>query len=205
MSEILIPIALNESLRLEEYFDLNQPLEVDIGCGKGSFLIARARAHPSINYLGIDRKLSRIRKVCRKIGAQGLRNVRILHAEAAYAVGHLLPPGSVSTFYALFPDPWPKRRHHRRRLFCEAFVSAIYSRLVPGGVIHIATDHAEYFEIIAHLFKNDPRFEQCAPLVTSPEEWSDFERTFLTRQIVIERLAFRKRTDQTPNASEQTA
>ncbi|MGQ9663616.1 MAG: tRNA (guanosine(46)-N7)-methyltransferase TrmB, partial [Kiritimatiellia bacterium] len=198
---ILAPPFPGEVLPVHQFFDPTRPLEIDVGCGKGAFLIARAKRFPTINYLGIDRKLSRLRNVARKIVSNKLCNARLLYADAADAVGALLPPAAVSTFYVLFPDPWPKRRHHRRRLFSPGFVDSLYRTLVPRGVIHITTDHSEYFESIVQLFRADGRFEQCAPLSTTPEEWSNFERVFQIRQIEIKRASFLK-LDASPGKAE---
>ena len=167
-----------------------QRLEVDLGCGKGRFLLARAAAHPETSFLGLDRQTRRLAKVERK--AQ-LANIRLLYAEAAYAVTHLLPRGSVATYYIFFPDPWPKRRHHRRRLFDAAFLDALNTTLMPGGCIHLATDHLDYFGSIRRLLAGDTRFTEREPFVTSAEERTNFELIFLQQNKPIGRCSFAKR------------
>ena len=172
-----------------------QLLEVDLGCGKGRFLLARAAAHPEISFLGLDRQTRRLAKVERKAQRAQLANIRLLYAEAAYAVVHLLPRGSVAAYYIFFPDPWPKRRHHRRRLFDAAFLDALNTTLLPGGCIHLATDHLDYFESIRRLLAGDARLGEIEPFVTSAEERTDFELIFLQQNKPIGRCSFAKRAD----------
>src|SRR6266550_2460619 len=112
-SPIIEPGTLIERLDLEKIFGRIAPLHIDLGCGVGSFICALAERMPERNFLGIERLLGRIRSAARKAATVG--NVRLLRMENSYAVRYLLPAGSVETFYLLFPDPWPKRRHWRRR------------------------------------------------------------------------------------------
>ncbi|MFH1477703.1 MAG: tRNA (guanosine(46)-N7)-methyltransferase TrmB [Verrucomicrobiota bacterium] len=170
-----------------------QRLEVDLGCGKGRFLLARAAAYPQISFLGLDRQTRRLAKVERKAQRAQLANIRLLYAEAAYAVTHLLPRDSVAAYYIFFPDPWPKRRHHRRRLFDAAFLDALNTTLMPGGCIHLATDHPAYFESIRRLLAGDARLTAMEPFVTTPEEHTDFELIFIQQNKPIGRCSFAKK------------
>jgi tRNA (guanine-N7-)-methyltransferase len=129
-----------------EIFGNDRPLEVDLGCGDGSFLIAMAAQFRERNFLGVERLLGRVRKVCRKAGRDGLANVKLLRLESRYTVEWLLAPGSVSRLHLLCPDPWPKVRHHRRRLIQPEFLAAVERVLEPGGELLFKTDHDEYFE-----------------------------------------------------------
>ena len=190
----IIPTDWNVPLDLPSAFDrAPQKLEVDLGCGKGRFLLARAAAHPETSFLGLDRQTRRLAKVERKAQKAQLANIRLLYAEAAYAVTHLLPRGSVATYYIFFPDPWPKRRHHRRRLFDAAFLDALNTTLMPGGCIHLATDHLDYFGSIRRLLAGDTRFTEREPFVTSAEERTNFELIFLQQNKPIGRCSFVKR------------
>ena len=168
-------------------------LEVDLGCGKGRFLLARAAAHPETSFLGLDRQTRRLAKVERKVQRAQLTNIRLLYAEAAYAVTHLLLPGTVTAYYIFFPDPWPKRRHHRRRLFDAAFLDALDATLMPGGCIHLATDHLDYFDSIRRLLAGDARFVEREPFITSDAERTDFELIFLQQNKPIGRCSFAKK------------
>lgn len=192
-SSIYQPGSRTEVLPLSEMFPSAQPLEVDLGCGKGRFLLARASVHQEINYLGIDRLLGRLLKIDRKITRKGITNVRLLHIEASYALRYLLPPESLSVLYILFPDPWPKRRHHRRRLFNQSFLDAMNTALKSAGVVHVVTDHTEYFDIIHELFRADRNFESIPPLELTEDEWSNFELRFRANNANIGRCSFRKR------------
>ena len=122
-----------------------RPLEVDLGCGDGSFLIDMARHHPDRDFLGVERLLGRVRKVCKKITRGQLENARVFRLESQYVTEWLLPENSVSRLHLLCPDPWPKLRHHRRRLVQVDFLCAVNRCLVPGGEFLFMTDHEEYF------------------------------------------------------------
>src|SRR5215475_11465777 len=106
-----------------QLFGRNARLHVDLGCGDGSFLCELAQQFPEKNFLGIDRLTKRVEKVRRK--AVKIDNVRVLATDTLFAVRYLLPENSVETFYLLFPDPWPKRRHQERRIFTADFLEAI--------------------------------------------------------------------------------
>lgn len=181
-----------DTLPLATFFPSEQPLEVDIGCGKGRFLLARAAANPDTNFLGIDRLISRLLKIDKKLKHHGLTNVRLLRLEAAYSVKCLLPAESASTFYIFFPDPWPKRRHHGRRLMGEDFLAVAASRLIPGGKLHFATDHLDYFKAGYQLLEASPAFSEVETFVPTEDEQTDFERIFLSKGDEIGRCSFQK-------------
>ena len=170
-----------DPMPLPSMFDRPQPLEVDVGCGKGRFLLAHARANPQCNFLGIDRMLRRIRKIDRKLVRQELSHVRLLRMEAYYAITYLVPEASVSTYYIFFPDPWPKKRHHRHRLFSPPFMDALQRTLLPGGIVHVATDHLTYAEEIKALFEVDDRFSPSPVFVPGADERTDFEQYYIER------------------------
>ncbi len=190
----LISLArVTDALPWGEIFDPALQVEVDLGCGKGRFLLARATAYPAVQYLGVDRMLSRIRKLDRKIRRLGLGNVRLLRLEASYTLRHLLPEHAISRFYLFFPDPWPKRRHHKRRLFDAAFRTLLWTRLVPGGEIQIATDHLDYHAAMRSALLSDPRFEEIAPMARNEQEQTDFELIFRRQGLPIGACGFRTR------------
>lgn len=169
-----------------------RPVEVDVGCGKGRFLLAHAAANPDINFLGVDRMLRRIRKIDRKARRLGLSNIRLLRMEAYYATTFLVPADSVTTYYIFFPDPWPKKRHHEHRLFNPAYMDALHRTLRTGGRVHFATDHIPYFEQVRDLLKADARFVEVEPYVPSEVERTDFELWYI-RQGEIGRFSVEKR------------
>lgn len=167
------PIDFRERFDHPEY-----PFEIDLGCGKGRFLLARARKFPETNFLGIDRQLGRVTRIDRKIVRQNLINTRVLRADGYYTVTYLIPRESVDTYYVFYPDPWPKGKHHHNRIFNEPFMDAIARTLKPAGKLHAATDHLPYFNQIYKLLKNDTRFEEIEPFIPSEDETSDFELMF---------------------------
>src|SRR4051812_6626980 len=135
----LVPENYFQPLELDSVFSRRAPVEIDLGCGDGSFLAAMAQQNPERNFLGLERLLGRVRSACRKIAQAGLQNARVVRIESSYAVAHLFPPQSVSIFYLLFPDPWPKRRHHSRRLVNEKFLDSIFRALGGDGLFVVAT------------------------------------------------------------------
>ncbi len=167
-------------------------LEVDLGSGKGRFLLARAARHPQISFLGIDCLLLRILRVEREALRRQLANIRLLYVEARYAVNYLIPPSSVTTYYLFFSDPWPKRRQHYRRLFDQGFLNALDRTLIAGGAVHVATDHLDYFEDIRKIFGQDSRFESMPTFEPLAEERTDFELLFMGQGLPIGRGSFRK-------------
>jgi tRNA (guanine-N7-)-methyltransferase len=135
------------------------PLVVELGFGRGEFLLARAAEAPALPHVGVEVSHKRVLKQARRLARLPLVNVRLLCAQAERVVAELLSPASVAEFWINYPDPWPKKRHHKRRLLQAPFVTALAERLVPGGLLHVATDHAEYAEEIAQLLAAEPRLE----------------------------------------------
>ena len=178
-------------LDLLQLFGRAAPLHVDLGCGDGSFLCEMARQFPKKNFLGIERLTKRVEKVCRK--AEEIENVRVLRADTLYAVRSLLPESSVETFYLLFPDPWPKRRHQLRRIFTPEFLDATAVALEQRGVLRVATDQHDYFHQIERLSRVHVQF-QVVP--QSPDDSllpvTKFERKFREQGAPIYRLTLRK-------------
>jgi tRNA (guanine-N7-)-methyltransferase len=163
-------------------------LHVDLGCGDGSFLCAVAQRRPAKNFLGIERLSGRVRSAARK--AASLSNVRLLQMESSYAVRCLLPAESVETFYLLFPDPWPKRRHHGRRIVTPDFLNSVHVAIQQNGVIYIATDHLDYFQKIKDAAKLIPAFVIDDVDVDLPQ--SKFGLIFDQKGATIHWLALRK-------------
>ena len=140
-----IPDEKYEPIIFGEFFGNSHPVELEIGCGKGKFLVARSIENPGTNFLGIDRvsKFMNIGKT--RAHKRALPNIRFLRAEARAFLAEAIAPESVSIFHIYFPDPWPKRRHQVRRVFTSELLRLLHSRLVPGGLVEIATDDKDYF------------------------------------------------------------
>jgi tRNA (guanine-N7-)-methyltransferase len=183
-----LPLA---PLDLGQLFGRNAPLHVDLGCGDGSFLCEMAQQFPNRNFLGIERLTKRVEKVRRK--AQKIENVRVLRAETLFAVRYLLPESSVETFYLLFPDPWPKRRHQFRRIFAPDFLDAIAIALQQRGDLRVATDQLDYFRQIERLSSAHLHFQVVPrPADDSVFPLTKFERKFHEQGAAIYRLTLRK-------------
>lgn len=191
MVSLLVPDSLTRPLPLERVLRPDQPLEIEIGCGNGRFLVSQAQANPDVFYLGIERMLSRVRKFDRKVARLELNNIRVLRLEAFYTFYYLLPRHRVRTVYVFFPDPWPKRRHHTRRLFGRLFLDALWSRLEIGGAIHVATDHHEYFVEIERAFEGDARFQRIPAMRRAEHERTDFEMLFRKQGVLINACGFK--------------
>jgi tRNA (guanine-N7-)-methyltransferase len=191
-SYILRDFSVTERLWLDRIFPKQQPLEVEIGAGDGSFLVAYSKSHPEVNLIGLERLLGRLRKIDRKAHRFGLENVRLIRLEAAYFVQYLLPPESVNAFHIYFPDPWPKRRHWKNRLLNESFTEIIRGALVHGGVVHLRTDDPPYFAQMTQAFGNNANFAKVA---TPPELLAvitDFERGFQQRGVATNHASYRR-------------
>jgi tRNA (guanine-N7-)-methyltransferase len=171
----------------DDIFGNDHPLEIDLGCGDGSFLIEMAQHYPERNFLGIERLLGRVRGVCKRIQELGLTNVMVLRLESQYALDYLLAPSSVSRLHLLCPDPWPKARHHKRRLVQQEFLHILQKTLIPGGEFLFKTDHPEYYEWALEQLEefNESNPEQKFARLSWPEECeeegffypkTDFER-----------------------------
>ncbi|MEO5915284.1 MAG: tRNA (guanosine(46)-N7)-methyltransferase TrmB [Luteolibacter sp.] len=154
-----VPVDYFRKMERAEVCRGDRPLEVDLGCGDGSFLMEMAREFPERDFLGVERLLGRVRKVCKKATRRRLENARVLRLDSRYVVEWLLPEASVSRLHLLCPDPWPKLRHNRRRIVQQAFLEAVRSALVPGGEFLFMTDHEEYFHWAVAKVRDFGKFE----------------------------------------------
>jgi tRNA (guanine-N7-)-methyltransferase len=180
--------------RIDEIFpNPALPLELDLGCGDGSFFVELAKRHPDRNFLATERLLGRVEKVAKKIARAGLNNARILRLESHYVLRWLLPSGCASIIYILHPDPWPKRVHHDRRLIQAEFMEAVDRVLIDGGELRVKTDDKPYYQWMEKVFAACPQFERME--WTEPADWpkTDFERDFVAKGLPIYSARLRKR------------
>lgn len=188
----LIPVeSITSPLPLERWFESDTPLELEIGCGNGRFLAARAGKNPDVGYLGIERMLPRVKKLNRKAVNHNLQNIRVLRLEAFYTFYYLLPRHRLRAVYVFFPDPWPKKHHHPNRLLKPEFLDALWARIEIGGEIQIATDDAPYYQFIRQTFDADKRFEAIAPMERTEDEQTDFEMLFRGKGCAVHACAYR--------------
>ena len=174
------------------------PIHIEIGSGKGTFLLGQATAQPSDNFLGIEWARKYYRYAVDRIGRWGLTNIRIIRTEAASFIANSVPNESVDCFHIYFPDPWPKKRHHKRRFICTANLEQLIRCLKVSGQIRIATDHADYFEQIKMILvtRGDAleEIEFIKPAAAESGEWTgtNFERKYIKDQRPIYTIAAKK-------------
>lgn len=179
-------------------FGRTGPVHIEIGSGKGTFLLKQAGARQDDNFLGIEWARKYYRYAVDRIGRWGLTNVRIIRTDAAVFLADYISGSSVDFFHIYFPDPWPKKRHHKRRLICPANLEHLIRCLKTGGQLKIATDHKDYFKVIQNLINNEKkRLEEIQFLQTARAdtgEWvgTNFERKYLKDQRPIYTFAVKK-------------
>ena len=188
----IIPADFLQPLDISALFPRAAPLEVDLGSGEGSFLVAMAQRHPERNFLGIEKLLGRVQKTCRRAERLALRNARVLRMDSTFAARVLLPRKSVSVFHILFADPWPKRRHWPRRLIQSDFLDALSGALAPGGELRIKTNDAPYFQHIRNVLKDRRDLREAAWTEDSGGLRTDFEARFLALGLPIHRVLLLK-------------
>ena len=164
------------------WFATPGPFELEIGCGKGGFLLHRARSHPHLRLLGIEWANKYFRYCADRMARWGVGNVRVMRTDAGPFVMRNLPDDCLSALHLYHPDPWPKKRHHKRRLVQTEFVEAVARRLRAGGRWYLQTDHAEYFEQMTLLLDPHTAFSRldaatpdCMPPPIEDESLTDAE------------------------------
>lgn len=156
--------------RWSDLFGHDRPVEVEIGTGNGAFLVDAALRSPGRGFLGIEVSRRFFTKALRRAARNWASNVRMVRADAAYVLSNFVPTSSVAVYHVYFPEPWPKERHAKRRLFKPPLVSRLAETLRPGGHLFVATDVEEYFETIEALLGREPLLERVeepeAPLAS---------------------------------------
>lgn len=170
-----------------------QPVELELGAGDGSFVLKYAALNPGRNFMAIERLFGRLKKIDRKGRRQGLGNIRALRMEASYLMDWMIPPGSLSAIHVYFPDPWPKKRHHRRRLINEAFVLRAARALMPGGLMLCRTDDTGYFSQMTEVFDPSADFARTTEPPGLLEVKTDFETDFNAQGIPTNHAAWSRK------------
>jgi tRNA (guanine-N7-)-methyltransferase len=190
---LLDDAAGRRPMDLAEVFDNARPVEVEVGTGKGTFLLARAQARPEVNLLGIESAKPYCYYAADRVRRWGLANARMLHGDAAAVFRRALPDAGVLRVHVYFPDPWPKRRHHTRRLIQPAFVADVRRVLRPGGELLVMTDHMEYFAHIRRVLADVPGLARTPfPKLSDVEGetvGTNFERKYIAQGLRFYRLA----------------
>lgn len=187
-------------------FGNDGPVEVEIGIGKGSLLRRLAAAAPERNFVGIERALRYMRIAAYRIARDRQTNIRLVRADAYYFIEKFVPEASVAVFHIYFSDPWPKKRHAKRRFFQAPTVRLLESRLSPGGLILIRTDVDWYYAEIVALFERETRLHVLekgvlAAEAVPPEMQTNFEIKYRASGKTIYGIKLRKPADPATCAS----
>ncbi len=197
-SVALKPEDLDGKIDFGRIFGRSGPVHIEIGSGRATFLLNQAKAHPQVNFLGIERAGKFYRYGVDRIGRWALSNARIIRTDAASFLADFIPDNSIDRFHIYFPDPWPKKRHHKRRLLVPVNLEQLLRCLKPDGIIKVVTDHAEYFEQIQKVISaQSSKLEKIEfhPTAGADQgEWvgTNFERKYLKEKRPIFCIAVRK-------------
>ena len=185
-----------ERVRWDQLFENGNPVEIEIGCGKGRFIINSAMAYPEINYIGIERALRYFRIMKERVVRRELTNIRLLRDDAVFFVESYIPDDAVSAYHVYFPDPWPKKRHRKRRLFNPQFLDQVVRTLAKGGTLDFATDYVEYYDEIRSLFDASDTLTGSEEIPESVKELggdlTNFETKYAAEGRAIHRGAYVK-------------
>ncbi len=180
-------------------FGRTGPFHIEVGSGKGTFLLNQASANPGDDFLGIEKANRFYKYAVDRIGRRNLTNVRLIHTDAAIFIPEFISECSVDCFHIYFPDPWPKRSHNKRRFICDSNLEILISRLKPSGQIRIATDHEDYFMLMKTVFASannkleEIDFMKAAGAETGEWVGTNFERKYLKEQRPIYTIALKKK------------
>ena len=156
-------------LDLEQAFGRRAPCVLEIGFGMGDATAQIAAAHPHIDYLGVEVHVAGVGALLKRIGEQGLANVRIVQHDAVEVLRDMVEPGTLAGVHIYFPDPWHKLRHHKRRLIQPPFVALLASRLAPGGLLHCATDWEPYAQQMLEVLRAEPLLRPASAHPVGPD------------------------------------
>ena len=184
--------SILDRVPVAKLFPTTQPLQVELGCGDASFLAEYARQNPTVNFIGIERLLGRLRKVERKGRRLGLTNLCGIRIESAYFLEFLLPLHVAEALHIYFPDPWPKKKHRRFRLINERFTTLAWQALSPSGTVYLRTDDEDYFQQMTEVFALDKRFVLAETPANLAAVLTDFERDFNAEGIPTRRAAYQR-------------
>lgn len=169
-----------------------KPLELEIGSGLGRFILERTRSNPGVHFIGLEQEQVRVARIDVAARLAGISNLSLVCAEAMAVLEFCFPACSIGAVYLFFPDPWPKARHEKNRIFQKAFIDQIYRVLTVGGCLHVATDDAPYFTNMKALMLDEKRFEETKALARTEEELTDFELKFLAKDKQTKAASWRK-------------
>lgn len=158
-------------LDFEKAFARKAPVILEIGFGMGRTTAEIAHAHPENNYLGVEVHTPGVGSLLKEIRALALDNIRIVQHDAVEVLTHMIGDDSLSGIHIYFPDPWPKKRHHKRRLIQPELVGLLARKLVPGGYLHCATDWEDYAVQMLEVLSDEPMLKNASDGFSPRPEW----------------------------------
>ncbi|HTY53779.1 MAG TPA: tRNA (guanosine(46)-N7)-methyltransferase TrmB [Candidatus Binataceae bacterium] len=170
-------------------FERRAPLEIELGAGKGEFIIERAAATPEHNFLAVELATSVLHLLALHVARSGLSNLKVLQADARTLVNLMLPHASAVAYHIYFPDPWPKERHAKHRLFSPYFVTNLARTLTPDGIAYFASDVRDYAEVVYRML-DENGFRNCEVMVPGAHR-SNFGRKYAAEGRPVFAGAFR--------------
>lgn len=173
---------------LSDVFGNAHPVCLEIGFGMGDSLVEQAKREPDMNFIGVEVHRPGVGHCLMQCGEGNLKNIRVFSDDSIDVLRQSIPASALDRVQVFFPDPWHKKRHHKRRLINETFLALLVSRLKPGGLVHIATDWTPYAESIQELFGKRSDFELATP-PSRPE--TKFERRGIRLGHQVNDLAYR--------------
>jgi tRNA (guanine-N7-)-methyltransferase len=183
-------------LDLDRAFGRAAPKILEIGFGMGDTTARIATRDPASDYLGIEVHGPGVGSLLRRIAELGLGNLRIIQHDAVEVLEHMIRPANLAGVHVFFPDPWPKKRHHKRRLIQPPFVALLASRLKPGGLVHVVTDWEDYATQILETLSAEPQLVNTAAGFAPRPDWrprTKFEERGLKLGHKVWDVAFRRR------------
>ena len=186
----------NRRIDVEKVYGNNKPLIIEIGFGMGEGTVSIAKNRNGYNYLALDVYLSGVVKLLKNVGTENLENVRIMRFNAPDVLEHMIEDGSVEGFHIFFPDPWPKKRHHKRRLIQKPLVDLLAKKLKKGGYVYLATDWKEYADWMLEILSSSQELENPYDDFADPVSWrprTKFEQKGLDKDYKISELWFVKK------------
>jgi tRNA (guanine-N7-)-methyltransferase len=179
-------------IKWPELFGNDRPVELEVGSGKGLFLLNAATLDPDCNFLGVELSRKYARLAGERLARNRVSNAKIWRGDARHVLARLVPGSSLRAVHVYFPDPWWKKRHKKRRVFTDSLVSDVERTLNSGGELRIASDVEEYFGIIKALVSGRARFhEQPVPEPNAPEQTLDYLTNFERKYRIEGRSIFR--------------
>ena len=175
-----------------EVFGRRAPVEIDLGAGDGVYIEARARREPERDFVAVERLLGRATKIAKKAVRGGLSNLRVLRLESAYFLRNLCAPGSLDVITLRYPDPWPKRRHHGKRILTREFAVDALRACRRGGRLQLTTDDRDYFEWACREVAACPDWKGDEAWNGAEEPTSEFEEKFKQEGRAVYRKAWGK-------------